>query len=138
MTAAAPVEKRVDTLRRAAEKVRALADAASLGPWEAVVLGSEGYDVRGPAAPGQHRLRRTRVARCGYEQWEIDKANAKYIASWHPDVARSVADMLEEFARLDDQGIHPPTHRCGHPRQALPRRRVMNGLDLEYLARTNA
>jgi hypothetical protein len=87
-----------DLMRRAATKVRATAAAASTGPWDATVLGSEGYDVRAQRPPTAGRLSRLRVARCGYEDWETDKANAEHIASWDPTVARAVADLLDAGA----------------------------------------
>jgi hypothetical protein len=76
--------------------IRARLEAATPGPWEAVVLGSEGYDVRAcrPRTPG--RLSRVRVARCGYEEWEVDKANAEFIAHARTDIEL----LLEENARL--------------------------------------
>ena len=88
-----------DTLRRAAEVLRERAGVATPGPWEPYVLGSEGYDVRGPqtSIPGRRIARSTRVARCGYEEWEVDKANAAYIATVDPTVGLALADWLERF-----------------------------------------
>jgi hypothetical protein len=89
-----------DTLRRAAEVLRERAEAATPGPWEPYVLGSEGYDVRGPqtSIPGRRIARSTRVARCGYEEWEVDKANAAYIATVDPTVGLALADWLDSEA----------------------------------------
>lgn len=61
------------------------------GPWEAIVLGSEGYAVMGP--PYEGRRMRRRVARCGDTDWEQDKANAYLIAS--------VPTMLANLAALN-------------------------------------
>jgi hypothetical protein len=95
-----------DTLRRAAEVLRERAEAATPGPWEPYVLGSEGYDVRGPRT---ERLRPTRVARLGYQQWGTDKANAAYIATVDPTFGLTVAEALdtagealEDGYRMDD------------------------------------
>lgn len=68
------------------DAIEALANAATPGPWEASVLGSEGYAVTGPqgSIPGRHRLRAPRVARCGHEAWDTDKANAAHIAGMDP------------------------------------------------------
>ena len=62
---------------------RALLAVGTERPWVEGVLGSEGYEVRGPAfAPEGSRIpRRPRVARCGYEAWETDKANAALIVA---------------------------------------------------------
>lgn len=80
--------------------IRARLEAATPGPWEAVVLGSEGYDVRAarPRTPG--RLSRVRVARCGYEEWEVDKANAEFIAHARTDAERLLAALNEARAEV--------------------------------------
>lgn len=85
-----PVEKRVDTLLRAAEKSRALAAGATSGPWFAVASGVEGA---GTVFHDAHVLHN----------------DADHIAAMDPMVGHALADLFEEFARLDDQGIHPPT-----------------------------
>lgn len=77
------------------ESLRALHEAATPGPWEETVLGSEGYDVR---APGPTK-RRLRVARCGYEAWEVDRANAELIAA----MRNALPDLLDELERLRGQ-----------------------------------
>lgn len=89
-----------ELLREAASLIRERALVATPGPWSEYVLGSEGYDVRGPdqLLPTSRIPRRVRVARCGYEAWEVDKANAEHIAAWHPAVALAVADWLEAEA----------------------------------------
>lgn len=90
-----------ELLRRAAARIRELAGPATSGPWRAEVLGSEGYAVReveGKPRPGSRIPRPVRVARCGYEDWDTDRANAEHIASWHPAVALAVADWLDRDA----------------------------------------
>lgn len=84
-------------LRQVAAEIRALASAATPGPWKADVLGSEGYAVT-EALPFRPLRRPVRVARCGYESWDTDKGNAEHIAAWHPDVARAVAVLLDGSA----------------------------------------
>jgi hypothetical protein len=98
-----------DTLRRAAEVLRERAEAATPGPWEPYVLGSEGYDVRGPqtSIPGRRIARSTRVARCGYEEWEVDKANAASIATVDPTVGLEMADWLEQESRVTCHSDNP-------------------------------
>jgi hypothetical protein len=83
MTAAASLEKRVDTLRRAAEKARTLAESAADSLHKT-------YDWHGIGT--------------GYRE-----PIKEHIASWGPLQGVALADLFEEFARLDDQGIHPPT-----------------------------
>lgn len=94
-------------MRRAAAKMRERAEAASAGPWEPNVLGSEGYDVRATRPRSSGRSSRLRVARCGYEEWETDKANAEHIASWDPLMAFVTADLLDagadEFDRREEK-----------------------------------
>lgn len=106
MTAAAPVVKRVDILRRAATLMRERAVAATPGPWDADVMFVVGQ-VQGGRPGGEV------IAEAHYtiprEERHRHTSDANHIASWHPLVAFAAAEMLEEFARLDDQGIHPPT-----------------------------
>lgn len=95
----------VDTLRRAAARMRERARSATPGAWDAFVLGSEGYDIRAerPRDFADRRLSRVRVARCGMESWDTDKANAAHIASWSPPVAVDAADLLDEIASTVEQ-----------------------------------
>ena len=78
-------------------ELRALAEAATAGPWEAQVLGSEGYAVRAEPIPvGKGSMtRRPRVARCGHEDWDTDKANAAFIAAARTAVP-ALLDALDE------------------------------------------
>jgi len=85
-----------DYLRETAALIRQRVTAATPGPWEAVVLGSEGYDVR--AANPDDPKRRIRIAKCGWEKWEVDRGNAEHVAAWHPSVALSVADLFDKMA----------------------------------------
>jgi len=87
-----------DLLRRAAAALRERAEKATPGPWEESVLGSEGYAVM--AANPNGGLRRVRVSRHGYEDWDTDKANAEYVASMHPAVALAVATWLDSHADI--------------------------------------
>lgn len=81
------------------DHLRAVAEAATPGPWGAHVLGSEGYDVRATLArPG--RLPRVRVARCGYEDWDTDKANAEYVATFDPPTVLGLLQALERVEAL--------------------------------------
>lgn len=78
---------------------RAKAEAATPGPWKADVLGSEGYAVTGPqgSAKSGHPRRVPRVARCGHEDWDTDRANAAHIARMDPAFT---------LALLDDRDAH--------------------------------
>lgn len=74
-----------------------LAQAATPGPWTADVLGSEGYAVNAERPASDHRLRRRlRVARCGHEEWETDKANAAFIAACDPDTILALRERVRE------------------------------------------
>lgn len=87
------------------DAIEALANAATPGPWEASVLGSEGYAVTGPqgSIPGRHRLRAPRVARCGHEAWDTDKANAEHIAGMDPATTLAlVAEVRALRAKVAD------------------------------------
>lgn len=92
-----------------APDLRALAEAATPGPWQANVLGSEGYAVVGDTGRrfAGDRVRLGHIARCGHESWEIDKANAAYIAAASPDVILALLDEIEahrQTAHLSDPG----------------------------------
>ena len=81
---------------------RAIAEAATVGPWVENVLGSEGYDVRANPDPNGNPIRRIRVAKCGYEKWDTDKANAAHIATFDPETVLALLDALAaEHARAD-------------------------------------
>lgn len=88
MTAAAEI-------RAAAQAIRANAQAATPGPWEPMVLGSEGYAVV-QIKNGKPSItnRRRRPATCVMEPFETCKADAAHIAGMHPGVAVAVADWL--------------------------------------------
>lgn len=85
-----------------AARLRAIAEAATPGIWDAVVLGSEGYEVRAPNLDSP--IRRLRIARCGYEKWEIDRANAEHIAAFSPSI---VLGLLDEIDALRASGTSP-------------------------------
>jgi hypothetical protein len=92
--------------RSAVVRLAEQAQAATPGPWRADVLGSEGYAVTTvngvkPVPKQTGRLRRPiRVARCGHEDWDTDKANAEFIAAASPDV---VSDLCQTLLRLTDE-----------------------------------
>jgi hypothetical protein len=77
-------------------ELREIAGAATSGPWEDAVLGSEGYAVFAERAPGDKRLSRVRVARLGWEDWDTDRANAAHIAAFDPPTVLELLDALDE------------------------------------------
>jgi len=105
-------------------ELRRLADAATPGPWEAVVLGSEGYEVRAPALPwkaGAKVTRRPRVARCGYEEWAVDRANAEYVAAVDPAVVLELLGVIDQLEALCECF---PECMCGGDRAAVQTSRI--------------
>lgn len=77
------------TLRRAAEKLRGLANAATGGPW------------------GTHSHHRRREVHSGSDTWLADfgndvsgqaRADAEYVAALHPGVALLIADLWDVIA----------------------------------------
>ncbi len=88
-----PVESGPDLLRRAAERMRERATAASPGPWETyMTIHAEAWvcevDRGGFGA----------VALPATGRPDYGKANSEHVASWHPPVALAVADLLERDA----------------------------------------
>ena len=73
-----------DELRAAAEKLRALADAATPGPWEQTGIGDYGWTV---TTPGTH------VAET--DDSDRGRADADWIAAMHPGVGLALADWLD-------------------------------------------
>lgn len=71
---------------RRAVAIRARLDAATPGPWREMCMGSEGYHVYEDVST-TGKLRRKLTARCTYEDWETDKANASLIANAPADLA---------------------------------------------------
>lgn len=76
-----------DLLHEAAAKMRARAQAADTGnTWESYV---QDCDVHvGGIDDGPH------VALIGRQSWPYVPAQGEHIASWHPAVARAVADLV--------------------------------------------
>lgn len=96
-----------EELREAARLMQERAEAATEGPWDAMVLGSEGYLVLRSNGTVRDRGRH-RVGRFGLKDWDSDKADAEYVASMHPLVALAVADWLDSAAgRYDEIAAGP-------------------------------
>jgi len=81
-------------LRRAAEKMRGLANAATEGPW---VIGKSGMSVWVESATGD-----VFVADTGDQGNEFAEADAAYIAAMHPGLGLLIADQWDAIA--DDMG----------------------------------
>lgn len=89
------------------DDIRAALAKATPGPWEARVLGSEGYAIDGSVDPSAASLRSRmprRVARCGYLDWDTDKANAHLIANAPTWLAELLAEVDEAQAEAMDVG----------------------------------
>lgn len=78
--------------------------AAPGASWEAECIGSEGYVVYGPVRVDG--LGRTQSARCTYERWEDNKANAVHIARHDP--ARVLAECAAKCRIVEMHGGAPP------------------------------
>ncbi|MCK2144864.1 hypothetical protein MWG58_28905 [Streptomyces sp. WAC00276] len=98
-----------DTLRAAAEKLRALADAAHGSPWAAVEIPRPGYDLPAWWVESDHQdpdgSTSATVADCPWGE-----ADAHYIAAMHPGVATALAKWLEAEAAQPLTAQHSP--RC--------------------------
>lgn len=83
-------ESPTQTLRRAAEKLRGIANAATEGPW---ATGKSGMSVWVESAAGD-----LFVADTGDRGNQFAEADAAHIAAMHPRVAVAVADWLDAEA----------------------------------------
>lgn len=90
----------IETLRRAASQMRERAESATQGPWSGEAIGSEGHHVFAPEGSRAPMKGRARVAACTWRAWNETDVDAEHIASWHPDVALAVADLLDNEASL--------------------------------------
>lgn len=77
--------------------LRKVAEAATPGEWDASCIGSEGYHLMATNTDGPKR--RIVVARCTYEKWETDRANAEHIAAFHPATVLALLDLIESAPR---------------------------------------
>lgn len=102
-----------DLLRRAAAKLRDAANAAQPAPWRATapdpfgqstVQAGSGYDI----------------AR-NYEEPACDAADAEYIALIHPPVALALAEWMELYAWLRDEGANVPMNCASKVARAILR-----------------
>jgi hypothetical protein len=98
-------------LRQAADAIRKRADAASEGPWEA-------YDLPDPGA-GRWQMVGVGIAddEMGHRAEAMFRHDAEHIASWSPETALAVADLLDEIAKHHDRwaisrGLQPVARRA--------------------------
>lgn len=122
-----------EELKAAAEKIRAVADLASVGPWEArpVVYGpaDEGwgepnnFEVYGPGLLSNRE--RCVVSHVQHEGGGADETDARHIALWDPPTAFLVADLLDGMAAhwasrpIADLDIYLGTPLCKLARHIL-------------------
>ncbi|MFD3520464.1 hypothetical protein [Streptomyces sp. NPDC058653] len=74
-------------LRTAAAKLRALATAATPGPWAQAGIGDFGWGVDGPSAETPDS--------------DQGRADASFIATMHPGVGAAIADWLDCWVGID-------------------------------------
>ncbi|HET7326986.1 MAG TPA: hypothetical protein VFJ14_06820 [Nocardioidaceae bacterium] len=95
-----------EELTAAASRLRALAEAATPGPWRTECVGSEGWHVFGPCGLDErHPPRRPRVSAVTWGSFESDKADAAYIAAMSPPVALAVAELLDAAAQAHEYAV---------------------------------
>lgn len=85
-------------LGNAAQRIRKLAEAATVGPWKLLRLdaGRSGEIRLGEIeGPDGHTV--ASVDHCAGHQGRVE-ADAAYITMWHPVVASAVAELLEGMA----------------------------------------
>ena len=87
-----------ELLRRAAKEMRERAEAAPTSPWHWEAVGKSGYPQR-VSNPGA-----VVIAEC-FENPDFPASCAEHITSWHPAVALAVADLLDEEAQGEENGL---------------------------------
>lgn len=94
--------------------LRKVAKAATEGEWEPRCMGSEGYAViETKQSKGK---RRKRVAFCGYEDWDTDKANASFIATFDPPTVLALLSTIsaqEERLAALEKALRGWAYRAG-------------------------
>lgn len=90
-------ESPAGAIRRAAARLRELAQAATPAPWQHMCLGSEGCLVLREHGTIRERGH-GRVARFGQKDWKADHADAEFVASMSPLVASALAGWLDVYA----------------------------------------
>ena len=103
-----------DELRAAAEKLRALAAAATPGPWRDhdTHLGQYGYAATVLSGEGNDTDLRAWLPSMSQTPWDETRnawPDAAYIATMHPLVGLALAKLLEDCAELHEAKL--PGHR---------------------------
>lgn len=96
-----------DELRTAAEKLRALATAATPGPWRDhdTHLGQYGYAATVLSGQGNDTDLRAWLPSMSQQPWDEARnvwPDAAYIAAMHPSVGTALADLLDYAAQYAD------------------------------------
>ena len=96
-----------DELRAAAEKLRALATAATPGPWRDhdTHLGQYGYAATVLSGEGNDTDLRAWLPSMSQTPWDETRnawPDAAYIATMHPLVGTAIADLLDHAAQYAD------------------------------------
>ena len=99
-----------DLLREAATILRERAEAATLGPWRDIPMGSEGSTIiADPPAAKPSIITSRRVGRFP------EFADAMYAATVQPAVGLALADLLDiEATRLDDTTVCDAPTQCSN------------------------
>lgn len=106
----------VELLQAAADKLRALATAATPGPWRShdTHLGQYGHTATVLSGHGNATELRAWLPTMSYESWDEKRnvwADAAYIAAMGPVVGLAVADWLEREARQERYTLAEFGHR---------------------------
>jgi hypothetical protein len=114
-------------LRKAAERIRQLAGAATPGPWDAHEEHHGAFSggitvVRSVSEP---RRRIVNVDQAFHSHGERE-ANIAHIAYWDPTVTVLVADVFDQWARMGE--LDPDLlHRVGGPETLALARAILGG-----------
>jgi hypothetical protein len=98
-------------LRDAARLMRERAQAATPGPWQHECMGSDFCMVFVPART--IREHQPPVARFSAGEWMRDHRNAEHVASWSPEMALVIADLVDDAAYQLE--VFGDRSRCGWP-----------------------
>jgi hypothetical protein len=102
-----------EELRAAAEHLRSLTQAATPGPWRQhdTHLGQYGHTATVLSGERNSTDLRAWLPTMSQESWNETRnvwADAVYIAAMHPGVGAALADLLDDQADGDDEGVINP------------------------------
>ncbi|SES03935.1 ead/Ea22-like family protein [Streptomyces qinglanensis] len=120
-----------DELRTAAARLRALATAATPGPWRQhdTHLGQYGHTATVLSGERNDTELRAWLPTMSQESWDETRnvwADAAYIAAMHPGIGLALADWLEHAAQQEAYTLAEWGHRGGGGPHALAVARTIN------------